>query len=303
MEELARTPTGNAVGFDNLHTYRQVAEPFLLRDEPRNNLALGILNRLGERIDAFGPKPPHFWATRRSNGDLNGVALMTPPHALVLAGFESGDAVASVAQTLASQGVHIPGVIGPIPITKQFAGAWQQLTGNEMERVMRMGIYSLDAVTPPTVAGQARIATPHDRERLKDWLIAFNQEALGRSMQDDAFRGAEMARIERNLDNSLEDPLCNYYIWENDGVAVSMAGIGALTPNGARIGPVYTPAHERGRGYGSAITARVSQRALDSGKHFCFLYTDLSNVTSNSIYSKIGYRFGAESEEWKVIPE
>jgi uncharacterized protein len=34
----------------------------------------------------------------------------------------------------------------------------------------------------------------------------------------------------------------------------------------------------------------VSQGALDAGARFCFLYTDLSNPTSNAIYTRIGYR-------------
>ena len=44
------------------------------------------------------------------------------------------------------------------------------------------------------------------------------------------------------------------------------------------------------RGYASANVAAVSQMMLDSGRRYCFLYTDLANPTSNSIYQKIGYR-------------
>ena len=35
--------------------------------------------------------------------------------------------------------------------------------------------------------------------------------------------------------------------------------------------------------------AALSQRMLDAGRRFCFLYTDLSNPTSNAIYQHIGY--------------
>ena len=74
-----------------------------------------------------------------------------------------------------------------------------------------------------------------------------------------------------------------------------MCGYGSPTPNGMRIGPVYTPPELRGRGYASALTAEVSQRVLDAGKRFCFLYTDRSNPTSNAIYERIGYRTVAEA--------
>jgi predicted GNAT family acetyltransferase len=68
-----------------------------------------------------------------------------------------------------------------------------------------------------------------------------------------------------------------------------MVGSTGPTPNGIRIGPVYTPPELRGRGYASACTAAVSQLLLDEGRKFCFLYTDLANPTSNKIYQDIGY--------------
>jgi uncharacterized protein len=66
-------------------------------------------------------------------------------------------------------------------------------------------------------------------------------------------------------------------------------GSGGETPNGIRIGPVYTPPEERGHGYASNLTAWVSQTLLDEGRRFCFLYADLGNPTSNKIYQAIGY--------------
>jgi predicted GNAT family acetyltransferase len=78
---------------------------------------------------------------------------------------------------------------------------------------------------------------------------------------------------------------------------VSLAGFGGPTPNGLRIGPVYTPPEHRGHGYGSAVTAAASQGALDRGKRFCFLYTDLANPTSNAIYMRLGYRPVCDSRE------
>jgi predicted GNAT family acetyltransferase len=45
------------------------------------------------------------------------------------------------------------------------------------------------------------------------------------------------------------------------------------------------------------VTAELSQRQLDGGRSFCFLYTDLANPTSNAIYERIGYRRIAEAAE------
>ena len=69
-----------------------------------------------------------------------------------------------------------------------------------------------------------------------------------------------------------------------------MAAVGGPTPNGDRISWVYTPPALRGRGYASACVAALSQRLLDSGRRFCFLYTDLANPTANKLYQRIGYR-------------
>ncbi len=42
----------------------------------------------------------------------------------------------------------------------------------------------------------------------------------------------------------------------------------------------------------------MSQWLLDRGRQFCFLYTDLANLTSNNIYRRIGYQLVAESAEY-----
>jgi len=79
------------------------------------------------------------------------------------------------------------------------------------------------------------------------------------------------------------------FIWDTDNRPVSTATLMGPTPNGIRISLVYTPPEFRGRGYASACVAALTQRMLDSGKQFCFLYSDLANPTSNKIYRAIGY--------------
>jgi predicted GNAT family acetyltransferase len=41
---------------------------------------------------------------------------------------------------------------------------------------------------------------------------------------------------------------------------------------------------------------------LDSGKKFCFLFTDQANPTSNSIYQKIGYEPVCDFHEYTFSP-
>jgi predicted GNAT family acetyltransferase len=66
-----------------------------------------------------------------------------------------------------------------------------------------------------------------------------------------------------------------------------------------RIGPVYTPPDYRGRGYASACTAALSQQMLYAGYQYCFLYTDLSNPTSNRIYQNIGYELVCDIDSYR----
>ena len=87
-------------------------------------------------------------------------------------------------------------------------------------------------------------------------------------------------------------------LWIADGKPVAWAGVGGRTPNGIRIGPVYTPPEERGHGYASAVVAAASQAQLDEGRTFCFLFTDLANPTSNRIYQAIGYEPIGDFDEY-----
>jgi len=81
-------------------------------------------------------------------------------------------------------------------------------------------------------------------------------------------------------------------------VVLSMATVERDTAHGIAISWVYTPSHLRKRGYATACVAALTQRMLDSGKHFCCLYTDLANPTSNSIYEKIGYQPICDVQDW-----
>ena len=64
-----------------------------------------------------------------------------------------------------------------------------------------------------------------------DWIGAFHREAL------EPVTPSELAAL---TDRWLGGRGRTIYLWE-DGEVVSLAGIGSPTPNGLRIGPVYTP--------------------------------------------------------------
>ena len=89
------------------------------------------------------------------------------------------------------------------------------------------------------------------------------------------------------------------FFWVVDGHPVCMAAHARPTANGMTVNAVFTPKEHRGKGYASALVARVSEVALMSGKKFCVLYTDLDNPTSNSIYQKVGYQPVCDSVNYR----
>jgi hypothetical protein len=132
-----------------------------------------------------------------------------------------------------------------------------------------------------------RDARTDDRPLLLDWFRAFMEEAIGESPD-----AASTAHV---VDHRLEADSAGVVFWE-DGPMVSLAAFGNPTPNGIRIGPVYTPPEYRRRGYASALVAELSERLLEK-RRFCFLFTDLANPTANRIYERIGYRRVCEAAE------
>ena len=271
-------------------TFLAEAEPLLLADEARHNLILGIA---GTIRDSPGHYPARSLWLVREDDEVVAAALRTPPHNLILAGPRSEEALAALAEGIAED---LPGVVGAEPEAVGFADLWSRQTGLRARTNMRQGIYALEHVQPPSgVPGSARVATADDRELALRWWLAFGEEVLHEG-------GPGRDRAEATLDHRLSSPSAGILLWEDAGELVSIAGWGGPTPNGIRVGPVYTPPELRGHGYATALTAELSQRLLDGrlfdgGRRFCFLYTDLANPTSNAIYERIGYRRVAEAAE------
>lgn len=91
-------------------------------------------------------------------------------------------------------------------------------------------------------------------------------------------------------------------LWETADRPVSMAGVTRAVAGQARVGPVYTPSELRGRGFGGAVTAAVSQAAKDAGMADVLLYTDLANPTSNALYQRLGYEPVSDSIQLLFLP-
>jgi uncharacterized protein len=270
---------------DDPGEFLSVAGPLLLRDEARHNLILGLAATLRDHPGVY---PEHRLWVVEAGGETVGAALRTPPRGLVLAQPHTGGALEALAAAISDD---LPEVIGALPEAVAFAAVWSAKTGSTDRTRVAQGIYALSAVCPPKgVRGVPRPAEVADRPRLVDWWRAFAVEAL----HDD---DPDIEALEQAIDHRLDAGGWGVVVWEDAGEPVSFAGFGGTTPNGVRIGPVYTPPERRGNGYASALVASISADRLTEGKQFCFLYTDLANPTSNRIYERIGYERVCESAE------
>jgi uncharacterized protein len=275
---------------DDAAAFLSEAEELLLADEARHNLILGIAGTVRDSPDIYPLRS--FWLARHGSRVV-GAAMRTPPYNLILARPASPTALTALAEAVSDE---LPGVVGSVPESEEFAELWAARAGVRARTNMRQGVYALEQVEPPLPApGSPRVATADDRELVLRWWIAFGEEVL-----HEGGPGRENAAA--MVDHRLASPASGIILWEDEGEPVSLAGWGGRTPNGIRVGPVYTPPELRGRGYATALTAELSQRLLDGrlfdgGRRFCFLYTDLANPTSNAIYERIGYRRVAESAE------
>jgi uncharacterized protein len=274
--------------FDDVTAFFAHAKAFLAERESHHNLLLGLRMRLERDPHTFGDVDPYLAVVER-NREIVGVGFQSPPYNPVLSEIDDLEAVDLLVADLLEVR-PLSGVGGPVEASARFASIWENETGGRASISMAQRIYeAAHAQRPAGVRGRPRDYEPRDRELVVSWMEAFAHEAMPTAPPQDAIS---------LVDRRAADPDAAFVLWEDGGETVSLAGYGGPTPNGIRVGPVYTPPDLRGRGYGSAVTAEVTARMLDSGRRFCFLYTDLANPTSNSIYQRIGYRPVSDISQW-----
>lgn len=263
---------------------------FLLEHEAEHNLLLGILDTLRHNPQHYSEQPAYLACVHDDQDQLVAVALRTPPHGLVLSQCRHLEALPLIIHDI--RDMVLPSVLAPKILARPFAQLWQQHSGAAHSLMLAERIYKLEQVRPVRgIDGHLRRASQEDRAVLIEFMEAFQREALAHTPHLSAADSVDKRLSRQQL-----------FVWEQEGRIVSLAGIAGYTPNGARIGPVYTPTTERGHGYASAAVAALSQRLLESGKRFCFLFTDLANPTSNHIYQNIGYQPVIDVDMYRFIP-
>jgi GNAT superfamily N-acetyltransferase len=265
--------------------FRVLADRVYGADTLRHTIALTVM----ARFFGMAREDTPVMGSLHDNGELVGVAFRTPPWPVLVSGLPTDP---SVVESFLTQWLEtdpgLPGVSGPVDNVNAVAAAWTRLTGGSACVTLASRLFQLGDLIPPVVPGRAREATEDDLELLVRWRTDFQVEALGFQ----GGRGDGEAEIRRRFE--IGDSLL---LWEDGGRPVSSANASAPVGGMSRVGPVYTPPEHRERGYGSAVTAAVSQHARDAGADNVLLFADLMNPVSNSIYQKLGYRPVYDSSE------
>mgnify|MGYP001100007897 CR=1 FL=1 len=279
--------------YDDFLEFYNLAIPFLLENEAENNLLLGILNGIRENPYRYGESKLVLISVLDDN-QLKLISLRTPPFNQILSYTDDLGSIDALVDALNKKKDAIPGVFGIKENVEKFAKLWCKGKALKTNLTMNERIYKLKNVAKDTLGDRKFIkADDSFKELIFKWGREFMVEALSESevkIRDN---------WKKHLQNSLDEE--RIFLLLNNGLPVSMARKAGKTPNGITVNLVYTPPSLRLRGYATECVAKLSKLLLDEGNKFCFLFTDLLNPTSNSIYQKIGYRPIIDVDQYEFI--
>jgi ribosomal protein S18 acetylase RimI-like enzyme len=272
--------------YTDIEKYFLQVEPLLRNNEAGYCLTFGILSYIRKSPDCV---TDYFLGTLENvQNQVEGFLVWGPrpgEHPLQLSKFSSIQ-IEEVVEFLLREKLFPPGVLAETKTAEAFRDMWIKKTNAVVPKLMRQGVYCLSRVNLEQTSssnGSMRVVEEGDMSLLLNWNDAFFRDCNLRAADTENKR-QEMALGAITYKNR--------FLWvDEQGIPVSMAGYGGKTAQGIRVSWVYTPKEKRGRGYASLLVAELSRKLLSDGNQFCFLYTDLSNPTSNGIYQKIGYKF------------
>lgn len=270
---------------DDRARLQAIATPILRQEEAKNCLPIGIIDTLVRHPETY--KTFYFWFVKKTN-DVVGLAWHTPPHPLGITSLPKETFQLLMAK-VKDENLGITSIVGPSPEVDDFVESWNAENGCSVDSIMKQRIYELTHVATEPGPGEMILATDEYADLVEKWSERF---IIDCGLRDDARTAREHAQ------KSIREQ--SRYLWLVEDKPVSMAGASGRTPSGIRVNWVYTPDELRGHGYASSLVSTLSQKFIDQGLKFCFLFTDLANPTSNSIYQRIGYRPVSDAAMYKL---
>jgi predicted GNAT family acetyltransferase len=263
-----------------------------LRDQPVVSTVVATIAQRAMLEQAKGIAPPaeDWWLVVRDDaGQVVGAAMRTAPAqprpAFVLPMPEP--AARLLARTLHDRGEAVGAANGALPAVEAFADETARLTGGSVAVAQHTRLFELgQLVEPAPVGGTLAQAGEDDLELAVEWFSAFMDDAdeqAGRPRGSSAHETPGPDDVRRRIAEG-----CLWFWVDEAGERVHLTAANPPSLGVARIGPVYTPVEQRGRGYATAAVAEVSRLIRDGGSQAC-LFTDQANPTSNRIYQALGY--------------
>lgn len=154
---------------------------------------------------------------------------------------------------------------GPALLSIPVARAWSEASGSPVDQPQPGLLYRLATFTPPPTVGSVRGVETRDADLLADWLFRF-----------DVFTGyadATGAPDPSGAVRALAGNRTYLFLQDESGTPVALAAHTLVVHGTARIGPVFTPESQRGRGYAGVITAAAVESARALGARDVVLFT------------------------------
>jgi RimJ/RimL family protein N-acetyltransferase len=278
-------------------------EDFLASRPVAGNVLATIADRaVREQSKGIDRRPGPWWflTVRDASQAVVGAAMRTAPAPLYPLWVQDmpAEAARQLARTLNERGEFIGGINGALPSAEIVAAESARLRGRRTRVSTSTRLFELATLLPPSgVPGRLRQAHEEDVEIVHRWRSRFAAEAAaqaGRPPEPEPAAEIDPAETRRQV---VDDG--TIWLWEDGGEIVHLTAAKPPSFGVARIGPVFTPAQHRGRGYASAAVAAVSKPLHDAGVRVC-LFTDRANPTSNAIYPGIGFRPVTDMAEFVI---
>ncbi|MEU4639391.1 GNAT family N-acetyltransferase [Micromonospora sp. NPDC023814] len=268
------------------------AGDYLAADPVVSTVVTTVAHRLLSQRAAGIVQPDRNWwlVIRDESGAVVGAGMRTapfapyPPFLLPM----PDEAAVALAHTLHERGEQVLAVNGALPAAELCAAELARLGGGRVRVNLHTRLHELgELVWPARVPGGLAVATEDDLDVVTEWFGAFMGDAdeqAGRQRGASANEVPDRAEMLRRLQGG------QFWFWVDEtGQRVHLTGANPPSFGVARVGPVYTPPAQRGRGWASNAVAEVSRRIQAEGARVC-LFTDQAHPTSNKIYAALGYR-------------
>lgn len=278
--------------FDHPADFLDVAGDCLAAQPVLSTVMAGVADRIRDQRDAGIPWPegvPCWFVAVLDGHEVVGTAMRTatfgefPAYLLPM----PDEAAVHLARTLLDRNEPVYGANGALPTVQVFCEEMARGTAKQARVGQHTRLFELGELTEPaSVPGRLRPATPDEQGLVTSWYDAFMADAdeqAGRPPGSSPHESPAPDEMRRRIEGG------RIFLWEDgDGVPVNVTAATMPSYGVSRIGPVFTPKEQRGRGYGSQAVYQVSKLLQESGERAC-LFTDQANPTSNKIYEAVGY--------------